>query len=118
MRLIIILALAAALQSADSLFPQSLATHTVALASVPTSPTDLYTTSVWLKSIEFIPQSTTSPTCTVTDKAGNTAYNAIPLSTNHSYRDERSDTSPLFMSGGITWSCSDSTVKAQVIVKY
>lgn len=106
--------------AADSLFPSSLPAHYVSLTSVPTSPTDLYTSSVWLKSIEFIPQSTTNPTCTVQDKAGtpNVVYNAVSLSANHSYRDERTDTSPLYMVGGLTWSCSDSSVKAQVIVKY
>ena len=107
-------------QAADARLPDGMANHYVALTTIPSSPTDIYTKSVWLKSIELIPQSTTSPNCTIQDKAGtpNVVYNAIPLSPNHSYRDERTDTSPLFMSGGITWSCTDTTVKAQLIVKY
>ncbi len=106
--------------AADTLFPVTMQSHVVTAVSIPATPTDVYTSSVWLKSIEFIPQSTSSPTCTVQDKSGTPviAYNAIQLSPNHSYRDERSDTSPLFMNGGITWSCSDTTVKAQMIVKY
>ncbi len=106
--------------AADALFPQSMQSHVVALTTVPSSPADVYTKDVWLKSIELIPQSTSSPNCTVQDKAGtpNIAYNAIQLTPNHSYRDERTDTGPLFMAGGITWSCSDTTVKAQLIVKY
>jgi hypothetical protein len=106
--------------AADSLFRQSMASHYVAPMTVPSSPADIYTKSVWLKSIEFVPQSSTSPNCTVQDKSSTPviAYNAIQLTPNHSYRDERSDTSPLFMNGGITWSCSDTTVKAQLIVKY
>ena len=106
--------------AADQRFPVNMAQHFVAPVAVPSSPTDVYTKSVWLQSIEFIPQSSSSPTCTVQDKSGTPiiAYNAVQLSPNHSYRDERSDTAPLFMNGGITWSCSDSTVVAQLIVKY
>lgn len=104
--------------AADFLFPISLQKHYVSLATVPSSPTAVYATNVWLKSIELIPQSTTSPTCIVQDGTGQLIYPTISLSPNHSYRDERQDTSPLFASGGITWSCSDSTVKAQLIVMY
>jgi len=118
--LILWVALPVLVHAADILMPERIFNHVVSLTTVPSSPADIYTKSVWLKSIEFIPQSTSSPTCTVQDKAGtpNVAYNAVQLTPNHSYRDERSDTSPLFMTGGITWSCSDTTVKAQLIVKY
>lgn len=107
-------------RAADTLFPPVMSSHVVAPVTIPSSPTDIYTSSVWLKSIELIPQSGSSPTCTIQDKSGTPviAYNAVQLSPNHSYRDERSDTSPLFMNGGITWSCSDTSVKAQLIVKY
>ncbi len=103
---------------ADNIFIETMKAHYVSMMSVPVSPTALYSSNVWLQSIELIPQSNTSPTCTIQDGAGNIAYNVIALSPNHSYRDERDKDSPLFMSGGITWSCSDSTVKAQVIVRY
>jgi hypothetical protein len=103
---------------ADSLFPSTMQSHYIALTGVPTSTTAVYTTNVWLKSIELVPQSTTSPTCTVQDGSGNYLYHAIQLQPNTSYRDTRQDTAPLYAAGGITWSCSDSTVKAQLIVMY
>jgi hypothetical protein len=103
---------------ADSLFPISLQSHYISLSSVPTSTTAVYSTGVWLKAIELIPQSSTSPTCTVQDGLGNYLYHAVQLQPNISYRDTRQDTAPLYASGGITWSCSDSTVKAQLIVMY
>jgi hypothetical protein len=107
--------------TADFLFNPSLPSHYVPLTSIPTSPTAIYSQSVWLVAIEFIPQSTTSPTCTIQDNTtptANIAYNAIPLSPNTSYRDTRPSNAPLFMNGGITWSCTDTTVKAQLIVNY
>ena len=107
-------------RAADTIFPNNLVTHYQPMQTVPSSPTDLYTQSVWLKSIEFVPQSTTSPKCTVQDKAGspNLVYNGIQLSPNTSYRDTRTGEAPLFMQGGITWSCTDSSVKAQIIVMF
>jgi hypothetical protein len=106
------------LPAADILFPISMQSHVVVLTSVPTSTTAIYTTNVWLKSIELIPQSSSSPTCIVQDGLGNYIYPTIQLSPNHSYRDTRQDTAPLYASGGLKWSCSDSTVEAQVIVMY
>lgn len=101
------------------LIPQVLATHYVSAVAIPTMTTTEYTGDVWLKSIEFIPQSTTAPTCTVANVAATmTAYNAIQLQPHTSYRDTRPDTAPLFMAGGITWSCSDSSVKAQLMLMY
>ncbi len=118
-RLLSILILALALPLlADNIFIQTMKTHYVSMTTVPVSPTALYSSNVWLQSIELIPQSSSSPTCTIQDGAGNIAYNVIALSPNHSYRDERDKDSPLFMSGGITWSCSDTSVKAQVMVQY
>lgn len=105
-------------QAADSLFPPTMQSHYLPLASVPTATTTVYSTAVWLKSIELVPQSTTSPTCTVQDGSGNYLYHAIQLQPNISYRDTRQDTAPLYAAGGITWSCSDTTVKAQLIVMY
>ena len=102
----------------DFLFPLTMATHYVPLTSIPTSTTVAYATSVWLKSVEFVPQSTSSPTCTITDGNNVLIYNAVTLTPNGSYRDTRPDTAPLFASGGIKWSCSDTTVKAQLIVMY
>lgn len=106
--------------AADVLYSQTMATHVVSLGAVPNSATDIYTQDVWLVSIELIPQSTTSPTCTVQDKAGtpNIAYNALALTAHTSFRDTRPDTAALFMKGGITWSCSDTSVKGQLVVKY
>ena len=106
------------LQAADKLFNTALPTHYVSLATVPSSPTALYSQDVWLKSIILIPQSSSSPTCVIQNAGGDLVYPTITLTPNHNYRDEYSDTSPLLMAGGITWSCSDSTVKAQVMVKY
>ncbi len=115
-----VIILALSLSAADSLYPQGMATHVVAPVTIPASPTDVYTKTVWLVSVEFIPQSSTSPTCTVQDKSGTPIiiYNVIALTPNHSYRDSRPDTAPFKMTGGLTWSCSDTTVKGQLIVKY
>lgn len=104
--------------SADSLFPTSLQSHYLPLATIPSSPASPYTSTVWLKSIELIPQSTSSPSCTINDGLGNHLYPTIVLTPNFSYRDTRQDTAPLQAVGGITWSCSDTSVKAQLIVMY
>jgi hypothetical protein len=105
-------------QPTDNLFPIGMQTHYIALASVPTTTTAVYTTNVWYKNLVLIPQSTTSPTCTMQDGSGNYILKAVQLQPNVKYQDSQLDTAPLLAVGGITWSCSDSTVKAQLMVLY
>ncbi len=105
------------LQAAESLVPIGLRTFQLILTA-PTSPTDQYTSDVYLKSVWLIPQSTTSPTCTIQDKAGspNKFYNAVSVTANHTYRDE--PVTPVYFLGGLTLSCSDNSVLVILVVQH
>jgi len=115
---VLFITLVLAAWATDATMPTGLRTHYTALTTIPSSAADLYTHDVWLKDIILIPQSTTNPTCVIQDKAAtpNIVYPTVALTANHKYED--SFTQPVLMSGGFTWSCSDTTVKAQVTVLY
>ena len=103
----------------EKLVPTNLPTHVIQLQTIPSSPADIYTKSVWVKAITLIPQSNTNPTCTIQDKTPTTPvilYNVVALTANHTYHD--APPVPLYALNGITWSCSDTTVMAQLAVMY
>jgi hypothetical protein len=104
-------------KAADTLYPTGLQLHLLAPTTIPSSPAAIYSADIYIVDIILVPQSTTSPTCTFVNGASTfTLYNAIPLTPNAKFNDHY--ITPLYMAGGLTWSCSDTTVKGQLVVSY
>lgn len=106
--------------SKESKMPSNLVTYYQPMQLIPSTPTQIYSSNTWLISIIAIPQSTTSPNCTVKDNATGTphyVWNAAQFQPNFNFTQSFVN-QPLYMAGGITWSCSDNTVAAQLIVQH